>query len=409
MEPREIKGLEIAAKSKLTHKGNVWSVPSQSNKAARYAVALNAEKPSCTCRDHEFTSDRCKHIFAVEYTIEREQTADGATVTTETVKVTRKTYSQNWPAYNAAQTQEKSQLQGLLYELCRTIPEPEQQRGRPRLSLADIIFASTFKIYSTVSGRRFQSDLQEAKRRGFLSKMPHYNSVFRYLESEALTPYLYQMIAASAMPLKSVETDFAVDSSGFSTGQFMRWFDVKYGKEEDRRQWIKVHLMCGVKTNIVTSVEISDGYSNDYHHYKPLVNQTAELGFKMAEVSADKAYIGGENLLTTLRHGAIPYIPFKTNSKAQTNYGPKSTLWTRMLSFYNDNREEFLTHYHKRSNVETTFHMIKSKFGQRLRSKTMTAQINEALCKVLCHNLCVVIQSIHELGIEADFSQTQAA
>lgn len=75
----------------------------------------------------------------------------------------------------------------------------------------------------------------------------------------------------------------------------------------------------------------------------------------------------------------------------------------------NDNREEFLTHYHKRSNVETTFHMIKAKFGQRLRSKTLTAQINEALCKVLCHNLCVVIQSVHELGIETDFSTEEAA
>ena len=47
--------------------------------------------------------------------------------------------------------------------------------------------------------------------------------------------------------------------------------------------------------------------------------------------------------------------------------------------------------------------MIKAKFGQRLRSRTLTAPINEALCKVLCHNLCVVIQSVHELGIEAAF------
>lgn len=299
----------------------------------------------------------------------------------------------------------------MLYELCRTIPEPEQQRGRPRLSLADIIFASTFKIYSTVSGRRFQSDLQEAKRRGFLSRMPHYNSVFRYLESEALTPYLYELIAASAMPLKSIEHDFAVDSSGFSTGQFMRWLDVKYGKEEDRRMWIKVHLMCGVKTNIVTSVEISDGYANDHGFFKPLVEATAANGFTLKEVSADKAYLSGENLLTTLRHKAIPYIPFKINSKssALSTYGAKSTLWDRMLEFYNDHREEFLTHYHKRSNVETTFHMIKSKFGQRLRSKTMTAQINEALCKVRCHNLCVVIQSQHELGIETDFQMAEAA
>lgn len=404
MTDREIKALQIAAKSKLIRKGKLWTVPSQTGHG-EYQVNPDPESPNCTCPDHEFTQARCKHIFAVEYVIEREQTADGQTVVTETVKVTRKTYTQNWPAYNAAQTEEKSRLQALLYELCRTIPEPGQRRGRPRLSLADIIFASTFKIYSTVSGRRFQSDLQEAKRRGFLSKMPSYNSVFRYLEAEALTPYLYELIKLSAQPLKSIESDFAVDSSGFSTGQFMRWLDVKYGKVEDRRMWIKVHLMCGVKTNIVTSVEISDGYANDHGFFKPLVEAAAENGFTLKEVSADKAYLSGENLLTTLRHGAIPYVPFKSNSKAQTNYGPKSTLWTRMLSFYTDHRDEFLTHYHKRSNVETTFHMIKAKFGQRLRSKTLTAQINEALCKVLCHNLCVVIQSQHELGIDADFSE----
>src|SRR5207247_9168381 len=115
--------------------------------------------------------------------------------------------------------------------------------------------------------------------------------------------------------------------------------------------------------------------------------------------------------LSTLRRCAIPYSPFKTNSKAaaQPSYGTKSTLWERMFHFYKLHREEFLGNYHKRSNVETTFHMIKAKFGQRLRSKTMTAQINEALCKVLCHNLCVVIQSQHELGIETDFSMAEAA
>ena len=41
--------------------------------------------------------------------------------------------------------------------------------------------------------------------------------------------------------------------------------------------------------------------------------------------------------------------------------------------------------------VESVFQMIKSKFGERLRSKTATAQVNEALTKVLAHNLCVVI------------------
>jgi transposase len=102
--------------------------------------------------------------------------------------------------------------------------------------------------------------------------------------------------------------------------------------------------------------------------------------------------------------GTLTHIP-----GGLSTYGAKSTLWDRMFHFYMQHREEFLGHYHKRSNVETTFHMIKSKFGQRLRSKTMTAQINEALCKVLCHNLCVVIQSVNELGIETNFSMAEAA
>jgi hypothetical protein len=100
-------------------------------------------------------------------------------------------------------------------------------------------------------GIGFLGPIREAKARGYLDRLPHYNSVFRYLESKAVTPYLYELIALSAVPLKSIETDFAVDSSGFSTGQFMRWLDVKYGKLEDRRQWLKLHLMCGTKTNIV--------------------------------------------------------------------------------------------------------------------------------------------------------------
>ena len=44
---------------------------------------------------------------------------------------------------------------------------------------------------------------------------------------------------------------------------------------------------------------------------------------------------------------------------------------------------------HRRSNVETTFSMIKGKFGERLKSKTHTTQVNEVLCKVLAH-ICAV-------------------
>lgn len=57
----------------------------------------------------------------------------------------------------------------------------------------------------------------------------------------------------------------------------------------------------------------------------------------------------------------------------------------------------------KRSNAESTFSMVKAKFRDHVRSKTDVAMKNEVFCKLLCHNICCLIQSQCELGIEARF------
>ncbi len=58
----------------------------------------------------------------------------------------------------------------------------------------------------------------------------------------------------------------------------------------------------------------------------------------------------------------------------------------KLWHLYQYNR--VLTHYHKRSNVESAMSMIKAKFSEHIRSKTDAAIVNELLCKVLCHNIC---------------------
>lgn len=71
-----------------------------------------------------------------------------------------------------------------------------------------------------------------------------------------------------------------------------------------------------------------------------------------------------------------------------------------MFHLFQYRRDDFLAHYHKRSNVESTFSMLKRKFGDSLRSRTDTAMRNEVLCKVLCHNIVVLIHEMRELGID---------
>lgn len=314
----------------------------------------------------------------------------------------KKTYRQNWRAFNRAQVSEKSDFQPFLHDLCAGVAELFQPSGRPRLGTADILFCMVLKVYCLVSCRRFMSDLKLAYERGFISRLPRYNSIFTYFGMSVLGSYLKQLITESSLVLKTVETNFAVDSTGFSTSRLGLWVDVRFGRSRtiDKRKWVKAHLMCGVSTNIVTAVEVSPANAGDSPYLKDLVDRTAR-NFQLKEVYCDKAYSSLANLKLIRERGAMPFIPFKVN--ANSVHGSGDPLWTRLYHFYAGNQQWFKGHYHKRSNVESTNSMIKAKFGERLRSKTDTAQSNELLCKVVCHNICVTIQSMYELGIEPSF------
>ena len=384
---RQQRGMAIAAVVPIQKNRLGYQVPSQSGNGS-YVVSVDDE-PFCTCPDFENRQERCKHVYAVELTVQRESQ-------TQEPEPVRVALGPNWTAYNLAQTTEQELFGTLLRELCATVPQPPQGKGRPRLPITDMLFAMGLKVYGTMSGRRAMTDFRNAKASGLLSTCPSFSTAFRYMEDPTLTPILKSLIEQSALPLKAVETDFAADASGFSTSVYDRWFDHKWGKKKKAR-FLKAHIMCGVNTKIVTAVEITEANVHDSPPFPGLVAKTSE-GFTMSEVSADKAYLSRRNLRVIKDAGASPYIPFKVNSKPHGD-----SLWEKTYHYFSLYRDEFMDHYHKRSNVETAFSMIKAKFGAALRSKNTEAQVNEALVKILCHNICVLIQAMYALGVEPEF------
>ena len=282
---RQQRGRAIAELVDIGKNRLGYKVPSQSGNGS-YVVNTDGE-PFCTCPDFEKRQQPCKHVYAVEFLIQREEKHDGTTIETQAIKVT---YGQDWPAYTAAQVHEGDNFVILLRELCDTVPQPPQSFGRPRLPLSDMLFGAGLKVYSTMSGRRAMSDLRSAYADGLMSKLPSFATVLRYMEKSELTPVLKSLIEQSARPLKAVECDFAIDSSGFATSTYHRWFDHKWGREIKEAQWVKAHLMCGVKTNIVTAVEITENQSADSPYLPPFTKTTAQ-NFDVQEVSGDKAYL----------------------------------------------------------------------------------------------------------------------
>lgn len=322
--------------------------------------------------------------------------SSNSTATTDSPQP-RKTYPQDWRAYNAAQTSEKPVFMGLLADLCGTVEQPTYEFGRPRLPISDMLFACAFKVYSGFSSRRFNSDVVDAYQKGFIDAKPSYASVNRYMANPALTANIKALIELSALPLAAVESNFAADATGFSTSRFDRWYSAKWGREKAHRRYVKAHMMCGVKTNIVTAITVTEGFVHDSRLLPELIDTTAK-GFTMAEVSADKGYLSIGNFEAVTAADARPFIPFKSNTT-----GKGSPLWEKLYAQFILHREEWDARYHLRSNSESVFSACKAKFGDSVRSTSETGQINETLLKFLCHNICVLNQEMNELGITPSF------
>ncbi len=316
----------------------------------------------------------------------------------------KKTYKQQWSAYDLAQTEEFKLFQDTLIELIDSliqVRKPIRKNGKPFLDLKDMLFCCVMKVFFGKSARRNIGYLTMGKGLGYIKKVPHFTSIQNYYNNQSLTPLLKHLIEQSGIPLKDLELDFTTDSSGFSTSLFNRWFNVRVGKYSERRLFKKAHVTSGVKTNIITAVNITEGYRHDSPEFEQLAKITAK-NFNMREMSCDAGYLSRRSYDLVHELGAIPYIMFRSDSNSRAR---GSMVYSKMYKVFRDHQEFWMDKYHKRSNAESVFNMIKRKFGMSLFCRRETAQINELLCKCLAHNICVLIQELFEANTILDFRE----
>lgn len=310
--------------------------------------------------------------------------------------------NKNWSAYNLAQTNEKGLFKQLLYALCAIIPEPPpNESGRPLVPVRDLAFGETYRTYTGLSGRRFQTDVTECANAELLSRHYGRSKGWDFLNNEWTTDLLRALITESAKPLQGIERHFAPDSTGFGTNTYDRWQEEKHGNKRTGTQYVKAHIITGVDTHIITAAAASVQQIGDITAMPALLDETRGAGFSVDEITADGAYLSKENLERLDALGIDAYIPFRTNSR----FHHDGSLWDTHLAFFLLNRSLFEEHYHRRSQVESTFSMVKTKYGSSVRGKCPASQANGVLLKLLANNLYVLIRAIYELGIHPEFTK----
>jgi transposase len=376
---------------------SICSVKSQDGKGV-YLVTFEGGRARCICPDFTAYNLPCKHILGIEFqrkgiTPLEAREADASRP--------RPSYSQDWKSYNGAKRAEQTEFGRVLQDLVSdlTDPSPPKHTGRPRLPYRDIVYCAVERQFTGLPLRDAQGTYAASCEAGRISCIPSDNMPSLLFRRPETTGILTNLIAKSALALASVETTFAVDSSGFRTTSFGDYCRERY-QARFHNVWKKLHIIVGTETGIIPAVVVTDGHAADIAQFPALVEAVAAAGFTVAEVSADKAYLSGENFTVVAKAGGIPYIMFKENSRGRSKHrDDHSPWWKKMWHLFQSDPTGYLAHYHKRSNVESTFAAIKKKFGETLRSRDPTAQVNELLSKVLVHNIQILIQASFERGI----------
>jgi hypothetical protein len=250
--------------------------------------------------------------------------------------------------------------------------------------------------FPNLSARRAISFLKVLKRFKIINaNIPCFKTLCNYRAEPIIGNVLDELITESSKPLAKIEHDFATDATGIRTNLFSSWYSIRCQKEIKKRDHLTIHITTGVKSNIVTALNVETKSGNDNKIFREHVDKTSE-NFKVNEFSGDGRYWCKENCRKVVEVGAKPYF------KVWKNWSGKSRgcmPWKIMNLESKNNPEEYGKHYHKRSNVESTNHSKKVIHGNKVYSRMKSARENEETLRWVNHNINVLNRAKYEWDI----------
>lgn len=274
-------------------------------------------------------------------------------------------------------------------------------KGRKMKSMIQCLLI--WRKFPNLSVRRARGLLLVLKKFGIVTiDIPCFKTLSNYNESNTLQIILDKLIEESSKPLSVIEHNFATDSTGIKTKLFSSWFSLRCKKRIRRRDHLTVHTSTGVKSGIVTALNVEVKQGKDNIIMREHVDETAE-NFKINEWSGDGTYWCKENCRKVSSKGGKPYFKCKTGKTAWNGKQSGIPSWKEMNKEWIENPEEYGKHYHKRSNVESVNHSKKALHGNSVYSRYDSARINEETLRWINHNINVLNRAKHEWKINPKF------
>jgi len=278
-------------------------------------------------------------------------------------------------------------------------PPKNTQRGRKPIPFKERIFYLVDQVNTGKADLEYEGMMGEIVRQGYTSAPCRCTSLSKYANDEALIIFFDKMIEHSAKVMNKYEHIFAIDATGFNCTTKNDYYAQKHHRKKES-DWCDAHVICGVNSNIITAATVNHKYTSDeLDEVIPLLERTQRI-FAIDYLLGDGRYMSEEKMEQIYSERSVRMVfPIKDNTLA---YSPShSTLWTENVRL---NLSEIWDDiYHPRSNVETVFSSIKNRIGETVYSHGESARINEVYCKLVVHNLYILIVYYFVANIRPSF------
>lgn len=307
--------------------------------------------------------------------------------------------TRNWHLYNLAQTHELEEILDLIGLVVDTdsaeqgsIPSP-RRGGRPRVPLADRLKALLWQSYRGVANRPTEGELRVLNLG--LGHRFSYKTVERAYSAPDVVAALPRLLEITNRPLRSFETIFSIDGSGFPGSVREHYRTERERQHEAEREagylprgphsWVRNVANVGVRYGLVAGWKSwTDGSLPEVHCYPEVFAQTRANHPEMEQQLGDGAYaIRAIVDRTTAQGVSCRFLPRrKVNLKSFGVVGWKPSFWGLVV-----NPQGWLAEYHLRSVSEVVWGAVKARQPRKILKRLDRRRETEATLRAVTYNL----------------------
>lgn len=175
-----------------------------------------------------------------------------------------------------------------------------------------------------------------------------------------------------------------IDSSGIRIIGRSIWFCIRIKEYISKKECDKTHLAVCSDVFFIMNWKITKGKRNDCPFFAILLKPFKILGV----IVADKGYLSRANFQLAADKRGCAFIPFKKG----TTSSPKSRpAWKAAFWIWSNLNSLYQSIYHQRSRIESVFHALKERHGDKLFCRGALRRRKEMALRFIAYNVRLII------------------